>query len=139
VTYAKVKKMLDSGLSPEEVASVWNSGKPDAYLQGSVGVNKYGVKYDVPGYVAKFKKYLTGESSGSSGGTVGSGGMLARKPQAPKSQIAMAPQSSIQQAKQATLPELLKQAKGGQAKGARLAVAPRVSGAPVAPVTPTTA
>lgn len=64
VVYGKVHNWLQAGYSPEEIASMWNSGKPDAYLQGKAGVNKYGVKYDVPGYVAKFKKYLG--SSGSS-------------------------------------------------------------------------
>lgn len=63
VTYGKVHDMLQQGLSPEEIASVWNSGRPDAYLQGKVGINKYGVKYDVPGYVAKFKKYLDSPDS----------------------------------------------------------------------------
>lgn len=65
VTYGKVHKWLQEGYSPEEIASIWNSGKPDAYKKEWRGTNKYGVKYDTPGYVEKFKKYL-GSSEKSS-------------------------------------------------------------------------
>lgn len=58
VVYGKVQQWLDSGLSPQEIASTWNSGKPDAYLQDYKGTNKYGVQYDTPGYVKKFDGYL---------------------------------------------------------------------------------
>ena len=50
----KVSSLLDGGYSPEQVASIWNSGSPD--YAGKAGTNKYGNRYDVPGYVAKFKK-----------------------------------------------------------------------------------
>lgn len=66
VTAIKVQNWLKQGLSPEEIASVWNSGKPDAYLHGVKGTNKYGVNYDVPGYVEKFKKYLSQADKGAS-------------------------------------------------------------------------
>lgn len=66
VVYGKVNQWLQAGFKPEEVASIWNSGKPDAYLHGVKGRNKYGVNYDVPGYVEKFKKYLK-QSTGNAG------------------------------------------------------------------------
>jgi hypothetical protein len=47
-----IQSLLNKGHSAEEIASIWNSGQPDAKKIGS-GTNKYGVKYDVPGYVAK--------------------------------------------------------------------------------------
>lgn len=59
VTYGKVAGWVKQGLTAPEIASMWNSGKPDAYLQGVKGTNKYGVNYDVPGYVSKFEKYLS--------------------------------------------------------------------------------
>lgn len=36
-------------------ASAWNAGpgKPNAYLEGNVGTNSQGVKYDTPGYASK--------------------------------------------------------------------------------------
>lgn len=58
--YYAIKELKDKGHSPEEVASIWNSGKADAYLKGSAGVNQYGAQYDVPKYVnnviAEFQK-----------------------------------------------------------------------------------
>jgi len=51
VAYTQIKEWKDSGYKPDQIASMWNSGKPD--WQGKVGVNSAGVKYDVPGYVAK--------------------------------------------------------------------------------------
>lgn len=65
VTYGKVGKWLQDGLKPDEIASIWNSGKPDAYLHDHKGTNKYGVKYDTPGYVKKFNEHL-GQSGDSS-------------------------------------------------------------------------
>ena len=50
-TYLKIKEWKDSGMGPDQIASMWNSGKPD--WQGKVGVNSAGVKYDTPGYVKK--------------------------------------------------------------------------------------
>lgn len=51
VAYTRIKEWKDKGFSPAQIASMWNSGKPD--WEGRVGVNKAGVKYDVPAYVAK--------------------------------------------------------------------------------------
>ncbi len=50
-TYLKIKEWKDAGYKPDQIASMWNSGKPD--WQGKIGVNSKGVKYDVPAYVAK--------------------------------------------------------------------------------------
>jgi hypothetical protein len=49
VAYYTIKKLKDAGHTPEEVASIWNSGKPQ--WQGNVGVNSKGVKFDTPAYV----------------------------------------------------------------------------------------
>lgn len=54
VAYKKLKTLKDKGYNVAQVAAVWNSGQPD--WEGKVGVNKYGVKYDVPGYVNKVAK-----------------------------------------------------------------------------------
>ena len=52
-TYLRIKDWRDKGMKPEQIASMWNAGegKPNAYAEGMSGVNKYGVKYDVPAYV----------------------------------------------------------------------------------------
>lgn len=49
VAYSQIKEWKDQGMRPDQIASMWNSGKPDA--TGNVGVNKFGVKYDTPAYV----------------------------------------------------------------------------------------
>lgn len=51
VAYTRIKKWKDQGMSPAQIAAMWNSGTPT--WEGKVGVNKAGVKYDVPGYVNK--------------------------------------------------------------------------------------
>lgn len=50
----KVRNLLDEGRTPEQIASIWNSGSPN--WQGKRGVNKYGIAYDVPRHVSKFKR-----------------------------------------------------------------------------------
>src|SRR5574343_515426 len=52
----KVSSLLDDGYSPDQVLSIWNSGKPD--YKGKAGVNRFGNKYDVQGYVQKGMKVL---------------------------------------------------------------------------------
>lgn len=47
----KIGKLLDQGYNAQQIASIWNSGQPT--WEGKTGINKYGVKYDVPGYVNK--------------------------------------------------------------------------------------
>ena len=50
----KVRYLLfNDGLSVDQVASFWNSGQTDYACL--IGVNKHGVKYDVPSYVMKFE------------------------------------------------------------------------------------
>lgn len=64
VAYQQIKKMKDAGYNIGQVASTWNSGKPDAYLDPKyTGVNDYGVRYDVPKYarsVAEAYKSIKG-------------------------------------------------------------------------------
>lgn len=59
VTYHKVGDWLNSGYSPEQIFSMWNSGRPDAYKQGVKGVNSKGIKYDTPSYVKKATNFLS--------------------------------------------------------------------------------
>lgn len=57
-TYNRFKAWKDAGYNPGQIASMHNAGEgePDAYTgtfsngKPSVGVNKHGVKYDVPSY-----------------------------------------------------------------------------------------
>lgn len=49
VAYNKIKDLGSQGHNPSQIASIWNSGKPDP--TGNVGVNKQGIKYDTPQYV----------------------------------------------------------------------------------------
>lgn len=49
VAYGKIKDLKTQGYNPQQVASIWNSGKPDP--TGNVGTNSKGVKYDTPQYV----------------------------------------------------------------------------------------
>lgn len=52
VAYKQVADWKGQGYNIGQIASLWNSGKPDAYLDPNyTGTNKYGVKYDVPAYV----------------------------------------------------------------------------------------
>lgn len=48
-TYLKLSDWKKQGYNPAQIASMWNSGKPE--WEGKVGVNSNGVKYDVPKYV----------------------------------------------------------------------------------------
>lgn len=60
VIYSKIKEEKDKGLNPAQIAAQHNSGSPDGW-ENKIGVNKYGVKYDVPTYVKavtdKYQKY----------------------------------------------------------------------------------
>lgn len=53
VAYYQILEDKQAGLMPEQIASKWNSGNPNAYLQNHKGINKYGVAYDTPAYVSK--------------------------------------------------------------------------------------
>lgn len=50
--YLQIKELKDKGFKPDQIAAFWNSGKTEGW-QDMRGVNKYGVKYDVPDYVSK--------------------------------------------------------------------------------------
>lgn len=52
VTYCRIEQYVDEGYSNEQIASLWNSQKPD--WEGRIGVNRWGVPYSVPAYVARF-------------------------------------------------------------------------------------
>jgi len=61
----KIHKWIDQGYTPQQIASMWNSGSPE--WAGKVGTNKHGVKYDVPAYVSKFSKALSQSLSEDTG------------------------------------------------------------------------
>ena len=65
VAYYQIKKYKDQGLQPWEIASIWNSGSKDNWKDHK-GVNKYGVAYDTPAYVAKVKQHYTNLSGSPS-------------------------------------------------------------------------
>jgi len=57
VAYNQIKGWKDQGYNPAQIASLWNSGNPEAYRNGLQGTNQQGVAYDVPAYVAKVSQY----------------------------------------------------------------------------------
>ena len=54
IAYYKVKSLVKKGYTDQEIASIWNCGSNR--WKNRVGVNRYGVKYNVPYYVSKFTK-----------------------------------------------------------------------------------
>ncbi len=66
VAYKQLKSFKDQGYNVGQIASMWNSGKPDAYLDTNYkGVNKSGVKFDVPAYAkAVAESYQSIKNSG---------------------------------------------------------------------------
>ena len=66
VAYKKIQDLGKQGYKPAQVASIWNSGKPE--WEGNVGTNKYGVHFDTPAYVqsvgATYDKILKGQPIG---------------------------------------------------------------------------
>jgi hypothetical protein len=58
IAMLKIKKLIDSDYTNEQIASIWNSGSPE--WEGKKGVNrKYGVVYNVPRYVERFMAIYT--------------------------------------------------------------------------------
>jgi hypothetical protein len=55
VARAKVEMLVKNGFTNEEIAAFWNSGTRNNW-KTKIGINKYGVKYDVPKYVETFIK-----------------------------------------------------------------------------------
>jgi hypothetical protein len=58
VAEKQIDSWIKQGYGPEQIASMWNSGSPNAYLQGKSGVNQYGAAYNVGNYVNKVKGNL---------------------------------------------------------------------------------
>jgi hypothetical protein len=54
----KIKQWVSNGLSPQEVAAKWNSGSEKGW-EDKIGVNSFGVKYNVPAYVKKVTGVLS--------------------------------------------------------------------------------
>lgn len=68
VAYTKIKSLKDSGMNVGQIASVWNRGDPNAYLDSNKkGVNSYGASYDVPAYA---KSVATAYQTIKNGGQV---------------------------------------------------------------------
>lgn len=88
VAYTKVAALKNQGNNVGQVASIWNSGKPDAYLDPSYkGTNNYGAGYDVPAYA---------KSVASAYQTIKSGGQVGLDPNNPSSvgsQVDVQPES----------------------------------------------
>ncbi len=53
----KVAQWISEGKNVNEMASIHNSGNPNAYKENHKGTNKYGVKYDTPAYAKKVQEY----------------------------------------------------------------------------------
>lgn len=69
VAYKKIKSLKDQGLNVGQIASTWNSRKPDAYLDsGYKGTNAKGVQYDTPAYAKSVAQaYQTIKNGGQVG------------------------------------------------------------------------
>lgn len=72
VAVKSINDMIQSGQAKNigEVASIWNSGRPDTYLKGLSGTNSSGVHYDVAQYatkVANAYQKIKGQSGQSAG------------------------------------------------------------------------
>lgn len=52
----KIENLVKAGFTDSEIASFWNSGSPK--WEGKIGINKYGVKYNVPKYVENFNNTI---------------------------------------------------------------------------------
>lgn len=52
----KIENLVRAGFTDSEIASFWNCGSPK--WEGKIGVNKYGVKYNVPQYVKNINKAI---------------------------------------------------------------------------------
>jgi hypothetical protein len=69
LAYNRISDLAKEGYNAAQVASIWNSGKPDP--TGNIGVNKQtGEKFDTPQYVASVGKTYNQIMQGSSNPTV---------------------------------------------------------------------
>ncbi len=71
VAYSRIKELKDQGMNPAQIASMWNSGKAEAYKQGLKGTNAKGVEYDVPAYVQKVSQYYNEVKMGGQAAPIG--------------------------------------------------------------------
>lgn len=55
VTFITIQAYVINGYSVKQIASLWNCGSPD--YKDKIGINPWGVKYNVPEYVEHFYKY----------------------------------------------------------------------------------
>ncbi len=62
VAYHYIKDLKDQGYNVGQIASIWNSGKPDP--SGNVGTNEYGASYDTPKYVDDVYTHYTAYRDG---------------------------------------------------------------------------
>lgn len=91
VAYTKIKKLKDAGYNVGQIASIWNSGKPDAYIDPTYkGKNSSGAQYDVPAYA---------KSVATAYQTLKVGGQVAADPENPSSTANTTP---VEPAKQMT-------------------------------------
>lgn len=72
VAYSRIKELKDQGYNPAQIASMWNSGKAEAYKEDFRGVNSQGVEYDVPAYVQKVSQYYNELKGGGQAAPIGS-------------------------------------------------------------------
>lgn len=68
VAYNQIKQWKDQGYNVGQIASMWNSGNPDAYQTGESGTNASGAHYDVGEYA---KSVATAYQAIKNGGQVG--------------------------------------------------------------------
>lgn len=52
VAQARIHHLIEQNFTIKQIASIWNCGSPN--YENKTGVNKYGIKYDVPKYVSNF-------------------------------------------------------------------------------------
>lgn len=71
VAYSHIKELKDKGYNPAQIASMWNSGKSDAYKTGLKGINSKGVPYDVEDYTKKVSQYYNDIKNGTQSAPVG--------------------------------------------------------------------
>lgn len=92
VAYKTVESWGKQGLTPAEIASKWNSGKPGAYKTAQPGYNaEQGVKYDVKSYVDNVAKYYKEYQSGDQSTTD-----LTKDPIVPNNSTSQAQQTPTQ-------------------------------------------
>lgn len=81
VAYKTVEKWGKQGLTPAQIASKWNSGKPDEYKTAKPGYNAaQGIKYDVKAYVDHVSRYYDEFSKQNQGQQSQSDPALQREP-----------------------------------------------------------